>query len=276
MEDEIKIVEGDEVSYEEEPITTLFATLPDNVQIAYDCNGNGPAVVLIHGGGSNRQVWHQCGYVERLQEDFTVITLDLRGHGESYLPIDPTDYTTDKMGQDILSVADACGFEQFIIWGMSYGGKVSRYLAAKSERIEKLIIMGTPMGSGTTDAMRQDIESFCEHWPPILQAQRDGTLDIESLPENELEFLQNFNVPVIMAWGQAMLDWPVIEPADFLCPTLWLIGSEDQPAMDNLKKYEGSLKGTNVQHHIFENLDHSQVLDEIDQVFDTMLAFIKS
>jgi pimeloyl-ACP methyl ester carboxylesterase len=31
-------------------------------------------------------------------------TVDLRGHGESDLPTDPADYTTDKMGQDILTV----------------------------------------------------------------------------------------------------------------------------------------------------------------------------
>ena len=254
-------------------MTTLFTTSPDNVKIAYDYNGSGPAIVLVHGGGSDRQVWHEYGYIERLGKDFTVITLDLRGHGESDLPTDPAEYSTDKMGQDILSVADACGFERFIIWGMSFGGKVSRYLAAKSERVEKLIIMGIPMGPGVTDAMRKDIEEFCEHWPPILQAQRDGTLDLASLPEDEREFMQNANIPVIMAWGQAMLDWPPIEPGDFLCPTLWLIGSEDQSAMDSFKQYEHALKDTNVQHHIFEGFDHFQVLTEIDQVFDTMLEF---
>jgi len=62
-----------------------------------------------------RQEWHAAGYVRRLQDNFIVIPVNLRGHGESGLPTDPADYTTDKMGQDILAVADACGVERFII-----------------------------------------------------------------------------------------------------------------------------------------------------------------
>lgn len=257
-------------------MNTQYATSPDGTKLAYDRNGFGPAIVLIHGGGSNRQIWHEIGYVNRLSKDFTVITFDLRGHGESGLPTDSEDYTSHKMGQDILTVASACGFERFIIWGMSFGGNSSRYLAAQSERVEKLIIMGVPMGPNVTNQIRQDIEDFCNHWPPILQAQSDGTLVLDSLSEHDREFLLNFNVSVMMAWGQAMLEWKPIEPIDFLCPTLWHIGSEDQPAMESFRKYKNSLKDTNVQHHIFEGLDHTQVLVEIDTVFPAMLAFTRS
>jgi len=260
----------------EESMSTFFVNTPDNTRIAYDCNGSGPAVMLVHGGGSNRKEWHEAGYVERLKKDFTVISLDLRGHGESDLPTDPTDYSTDKMGQDILSVADACSVERFTIWGMSFGGKLSRYLGAKSERVDKLILMGVTMGPGASPERRQEIEAFCEKWPPILQAQNDGTLDLDSLSPEDREFMLNFNVPVIMAWGQAMVNWPSIEPADLRCFTLWLVGSEDEEAMKNMNEYQASLEGTKVQLHIIDGLDHGQVFDEIDKTFPTMLAFTKS
>ena len=61
--------------------------------------------MLLHGGGGNRQEWHAAGYVRRIQDFFTVITADLRGHGESGLPTDPADYTTHKMGQGQASLA---------------------------------------------------------------------------------------------------------------------------------------------------------------------------
>jgi pimeloyl-ACP methyl ester carboxylesterase len=137
-------------------MNTSFAYSPDGTRVAYDRCGTGPAIILLHGGGGKRQEWHDVGYVSRLQNDFTVITPDLRGHGESGLPTDPADYTTDKMGQDILAVAGACGVEQFTLLGMSYGGKISRYLAVQSERVAKLILMGTQLGLGVSGQLRQD------------------------------------------------------------------------------------------------------------------------
>jgi haloacetate dehalogenase len=101
-------------------MNTLFANSPDGTRVAYDRGGTGPAVVLLHGGGGSRLEWHEAGYVERLRDDFTTVTVDLRGHGESGLPTDPAAYTTDKMGQDILAAVDTCGVERFSLWGMPY------------------------------------------------------------------------------------------------------------------------------------------------------------
>jgi pimeloyl-ACP methyl ester carboxylesterase len=257
-------------------MNTLFATSADGTRVAYDRSGTGPAIVLLHGGGGSRREWHEAGYVGRLRDEFTVIALDLRGHGESGLPTDPADYSPDKMGQDILAVADACGVERFAMWAMSYGGKVGRYLAVESERVSRLILMGTPMGPGVSGERRQEAIDFCAHWPPIVRAQQDGSLDLDALSLNDRDLLQRLNVPVMLGWVRAMLDWPAVEPADFRCPTLWLVGSEDRHAVVTLREYEESLPGSKVQVHIVEALDHNQVFDEIDRVFATMLAFTKA
>jgi pimeloyl-ACP methyl ester carboxylesterase len=255
---------------------TLFTNSPDGTRIAYDRSGTGPAIVLLHGGGGSRQEWHEAGYVGCLRDDFTVIALDLRGHGESGLPTDPADYTTDKMGQDILAVAGACAVERFTMWGMSYGGKVGRYLAARSERVAKFVMMGTPLGLGVSGERRQQALDFCAHWPPIVQAQREGRLDLDALPQDDRDLLRQLNVPAMLGWVRAMLDWPTVEPADFRCPTLWLVGSEDRHAMASLEEYEESLPASSVQVRVFEGLDHMQVFDEVDRVFPTLLVFTQS
>jgi pimeloyl-ACP methyl ester carboxylesterase len=254
-------------------MSTRFATSPDGTPMAYDRSGTGPALLLVHGGGGSRQEWHEAGYVRRLQADFTVITLDLRGHGQSGLPTDPAAYTPEKLGQDLLAVADACGVERFAMWGMSYGGKVSRYLAVRSERVTRFVMIGTPLGPGVSGQRRREAIDFCAHWPPIVQAQRDGTLDPDALSQDDQAFLRHFNVPVMLGWVRAMLDWPAVEPADYRCPTLWLIGSEDPHAMASLREYEASLLRSRVHVRLLEGLDHNQAFDEIDTVFPTLLAF---
>ncbi len=69
--------------------TSEEKTLPTkdnaNVAITYFKSTGGqdtPVVVMLHGKGSSRQVWK--AYAEALQKaDFAVVTVDLRGHGES-------------------------------------------------------------------------------------------------------------------------------------------------------------------------------------------------
>jgi pimeloyl-ACP methyl ester carboxylesterase len=105
---------------------TSFVTSLDGTRIAYDVTGEGATVLLLHGAGHTRQNWHNVGYVKRLKDNFRVITVDIRGNGESDKPTAPAGYTTDKMCQDILAVADACNAERFTIWGFSYGGDIGR------------------------------------------------------------------------------------------------------------------------------------------------------
>jgi pimeloyl-ACP methyl ester carboxylesterase len=254
---------------------TKYITSLDSTRIAYDKVGAGPAIILLHGGGSYRQEWHNAGYVERLQKDFSVITLDLRGHGESDLPEDPASYALAKMGQDILAVADACQVDRFTIWGFSYGGKVGRYLAVQSARVQKIILMGTPFGSGVFGKSRQDVFDFCAHWTPILQAQREGALDFTSLSPEDQQLLNQCHVPAMLGWVPAMLDWPSVEPAEFHCPVLWIVGSEDRQTMLSVDQYKEFLKGSPVQLQIMDGLNHEGVFEEIDTVFERMVRFTR-
>ena len=180
------------------------------------------------------------------------------------------------MGQDILAVADACGVERFAMWAMSYGGKVGRYLAVRSERVTSLIMVGTPLGPGVSGERRQQALDFLAHWTPIVQAQRAGTQDPSTLSESDRDVWSRLHVPSMLGWVQAMLNWPAVEPADFRCPTLWLLGSEDRHAMESLKEYRQALPESKVQVHLADGLDHDQAFEEIDKVFSTMLAFTQA
>ena len=169
---------------------TSFAVSEDGVQIAYDVNGSGLPIILLHGGGQTRQEWHRIGYVERLRHEFQVITMDIRGNGESDKPTKPTDYAIDKHCQDILAVASACGIEQFSVWGFSYGGNIGRYLAAMSPHIVSFIMIGVTFGLGASGDFRQWIVGSRDHWLPLLRAQADGTLDFSTLSQEDRDALQ--------------------------------------------------------------------------------------
>ncbi len=256
-------------------LKTEFASSPDGIRIAYDLTGDGTALVLLHGGGHNRQSFHKAGYVERFKHDFTVITIDIRGNGESDKPNDPVLYTTEKHCQDVLAVVDACGVSRFVLLGFSYGGNIGRYLAVISDRVTAFIMIGIPFGATAQSEFRQFIKELLNFWPPVLQAQTAGTLDLATLSEEDQTYLFEGNVPLKLSWLGAMLDWQPIEPNDLLCPTLWLIGSENESAMASFRKYKSFLPQTKVEVEIVEGLNHQQEFSEIDIVLPRMVSFLE-
>lgn len=257
-------------------MSTLFATSNDGTRIAYDITGVGPVIVLLHGGWRTRQDWHEFGYVERLKEQFTLVALDIRGNGASDKPTTPAAYTITKHCEDILAVADACGIQHFVLWGFSYGGNIGRFLAQQSDRVTKLIIMGIPFGLAAAGGFRSFIERYCAHWAPIVAAQRDGTLDLATLSTDDQQDLQEVDVPIAIAWLGAMLDWGAVEPSDLPCPTLWLVGSENESTMADVQGRKDRLPTTAVQVAIINGLNHSDELTEIDRVLPVMVAFTSS
>ena len=252
---------------------TTYATSEDGTRIAYDVTGTGPAVMLLHGGGQTRRVWHELGYVDRLEARFTVITVDLRGNGDSDKPTSVDAFQIDRLCEDLLAVADSVGADRFSLWGYSYGGNVGRYLSAKSDRLDAMAIIGIPFGLAAAGPFRQMIVGLRTKWEPIVDADRDGTLDVTALPEADREMWQRGTVPLDLAWLTAMLEWSAVDPEDLRCRALWLVGSSNEYAMQSVRQYESRLPGSPVTLTIVPGLTHEQELLHIDEVLPLLERF---
>ena len=72
---------------------------------------------------------------------------DLRGHGASSKPAQETDYSFEIMADDMLSLADALGWERYVVLGHSMGGMVAQVMACEAPaRLDGLILMDTTHG----------------------------------------------------------------------------------------------------------------------------------
>src|SRR5215469_14172471 len=72
---------------------------------------------------------------------------DLRGHGLSSKPAMESAYSFELMADDMLRLADALGWERFVLLGHSMGGMVVQFLAlAAPSRLAGLILMDTAHG----------------------------------------------------------------------------------------------------------------------------------
>lgn len=73
----------------------------NGARLYYEVHGRGPAVLFVHGSGGHHAAWWQ--QVTALREDYTVITMDLRGFGCSRWD---GDHDSTAFPGDIIAVLD--------------------------------------------------------------------------------------------------------------------------------------------------------------------------
>jgi pimeloyl-ACP methyl ester carboxylesterase len=116
----------------------------DGIRLNYRLDGRGSRpLVCIHGVGSSLEAWE--GVVERLSDDFRILTFDLRGHGRSSRV--KGRYEIDDFVDDALALADHAGFTQFDLAGFSLGGLIAQRMALTHQhRLRRLALLATVSG----------------------------------------------------------------------------------------------------------------------------------
>lgn len=100
--------------------------------IAYDDQGQGEVIVLLHGFCGSSAYWEKIEPL--LVTKFRVITPDLRGHGASDAPQGA--YTIEQMADDVAGLLEALKVEKYTLLGHSMGGYITLALAQQySDRL---------------------------------------------------------------------------------------------------------------------------------------------
>ncbi|MBN9504089.1 MAG: hypothetical protein BGO01_04690 [Armatimonadetes bacterium 55-13] len=96
-------------------------------------------------------------YLERLTDRFQVVIADYPKLGPEIgkgSAVPPEQFTAERACADLLSLADAAGFDQFIFWGYSFGAVMGLQLAARTDRLSALICGGwPPLGAQYADML---------------------------------------------------------------------------------------------------------------------------
>lgn len=121
--------------------------------MAYDDDGPGPVVVLLHGFPLNRSMW-AAQRESRLGSTYRLIAPDLRGHGET--PAGDGIATMEAMAGDVIELLDTLGIgEPVVLGGLSMGGYVALALMEQyPERFRALMLMDTRSTADTPEAAK--------------------------------------------------------------------------------------------------------------------------
>jgi len=138
-------------------------TSRDGTVIGFDTAGEGPPMVLVHGGTADRTRW--APVVSRLAEHYTVHAMDRRGRG---LSTDGPDYDIAREGEDVVAVVTAAGRNVFLV-GHSYGALCSLEAALRTDAIGRMVLYEPPAATPGHDVAG----------PELIAALRDAAASRE-------------------------------------------------------------------------------------------------
>jgi 3-oxoadipate enol-lactonase len=254
----------------------------NSIDIAYHDTGSGPAVVLIHGYPFNRSMWVE--QVSALADSYRVVTLDLRGHGESESSTGAS--TMKLMAQDVAALMDELQIDRAVIGGLSMGGYVAlAFYELYPERVEKLLLADTRAqadteeGKATRAAQVQQI--LAEGMTGIVNAMLPKLLSPETVskqPEivRRLRDMMMHTSPEGAAGalrGMAEREDQTGRLSQINVPTLIVVGREDPitPVADSQKMNEG-IAGS--QLVVIENASHVSNIEQPEQFNRALKDFL--
>lgn len=124
-----------------EPLFTSF----DGTQIHYDVIGQGQAVVLLHGFINTGESWKKTPVYQALvAAGYKVVTLDLRGNGQSDKPHTLAAYEHDAEIKDVMALMEHLFIPAFDVVGYSRGAIVAARLLVLDGRqqVRKAVLGG--------------------------------------------------------------------------------------------------------------------------------------
>jgi pimeloyl-ACP methyl ester carboxylesterase len=209
-----------------------------NNEIYYEMTGEGPVLVLIHGGWIDRRMWDP--QIEALSRDFQVLRYDVREHGLSTRNTPP--YSNHD---DLAELLTGLGIERAAVMGLSLGGFTAiDFALAHPDKITALIPVAPGMSGyefsdpAMTNYGRdlnaafgsQDyalaVEIFLRAW---TDGPRRAPEDVDAGVRNQVRRMILDGLP---PGGEGMqpLDPPAIGRLEEIdVPTLTIVGDIDMP-----------------------------------------------
>lgn len=149
-----------------------FCTAPDGVSLGYATSGKGPPLVRVANWLTHLEldwkspIWSH--WFRELSRDHMLIRFDHRGSGLSDQNVE--EQCLEAWVQDLESVVDEVGIEQFPLLGLSQGGAVAlTYAARHPKRVSHLIIYGSYSMGNLTDIMPPELKREAKALKEIIE-----------------------------------------------------------------------------------------------------------
>jgi len=249
----------------------------------YEVAGTGPPLVLIHGFTLDTRMWDD--QFEAFSKHYRVVRYDMRGYGQSALPVLGEGYSH---ADDLRALLDHLGITKTHVIGLSMGGSVAvNFTIEYPERTMSLITVDTTLGGFPRS----------EEWRAFLgmifsKARQAGVETSKKLFLNSELFQPALENPEVAARLAEMVlsysGWSLLNPPGpeisleipaakqlnkIDVPTLVIVGERDLPDFHDIADAldRGILKATKV---VIPGVGHMANMEAPEKFNEVVLSFL--
>ena len=198
------------------------------LDIQYTEEGEGELVVLLHGWGSNIELFRPT--IDTLKGNYKVVAMDMPGFGQSEEPDEPWD--VDRYVDFLLAFLEPYHADKVILLGHSFGGRVIIKLCARKLpfTVDKVVLVdaaGVLPEKSPWEKFKQKLIAMTSWFfklaiiqklfPHLLEAlrRRSGSADynaatpvmrqtlVKVVNEDLCDLMPNITCPALLIWGTA-------------------------------------------------------------------------
>jgi 3-oxoadipate enol-lactonase len=210
--------------------------LKSGLTLRYKTRGMGPTIVLMHPVAMRAEFWDPVA--AELEDEFRLIAIDTRGHGESDVPDKP--FSLDDLTGDVIELVRAVGSPPCVMVGCSMGVMIANWVAVKAPELVRALVLSNATHTRTEQgrvALQQRADAALKGMPAVLEGTLSRwfspqymALNADVVAEVRRWFLDND--PVVHSWS-----WLSMRDRDYgdklqkiQVPVLAIAGSQDDTA----------------------------------------------
>jgi 3-oxoadipate enol-lactonase len=206
-------------------------------EIYYESRGCGPAVLFLHGAGSNAATWWQ--QLPPFSAHYQCVTMDMRCFGRSAAPA--SEFSMQLFMADALAVLNALDIDRAVVIGQSLGGMIGLRLALEHrERVAAFVASDSTLAIDHPALLEALERRDAVQAGASVEQRALGPWFLREQPAMAALYAQinHFNpsthrIPPA-EWRAALASLlqpgeltPLARLAEVRCPTLFVVGAED-------------------------------------------------
>jgi pimeloyl-ACP methyl ester carboxylesterase len=256
--------------------------MSEAVDCDYSIQGSGPALFLTHGIGAAKNAWRFL--LPELSKYFTVVTYDLRGHGNS--PVTNKNFTLDDLVLDLEKIREKTKIDKAHFAGHSLGGMIAPAYAIKfPNRVLSVGLLSTVAGRSDVDknnvlkiisemektGVEQTLQKLTTRWftdefieenPDLVKTRLKQVIDTD--PEVFLNVFKIYANTEMITWLKNISK-----------PCLLMTGENDLGCSPDHNK-RMAIEILNSKLVILPKYKHSFLIEAPKEVAKNLIEFIKS